>query len=289
MGEGRVIGLMPLDQRALWQPAAVATAKRAIYDGFRAAAETLPPGTVGVIADELTCSRVLRDAAARGFVTACAIGSIEDAGTEIGHGASAHARDCYATYWKAIVRYNPGGVALHNARQVARARRLFEDVMRPAGVPLMCDLVVAPTASQIERGIRAFERDLLPGLTAKAVTELLDGGVTPDAWVIEGFERPHEYEQVVSAAGRGGRCPRCFVRAAGHSEVTTGRRMAVGLSVAGVIGVVFGRHGFWEPAAEWISGRSTRSAAVTAVASHLRSWVARLGLPTVAGAQWFSD
>ena len=284
MGKGVVIGLLPLDQRASSQPAALETAKLAVYEGFRAAAETLPPGAVGIIADELTGAGVLRDAAARGFVTACAIGSIEDAATEIGHAASMHARDCTATYWKVIVRYNPGGVALHNARQLARARRLVEDVMRPAGVPLMCDLVVPPTASQIDRGIRAFERDFLPGLTARAVTELMEAGVTPDAWVIEAFERRQEYEHVVSAASRGGRNPRCVVRAAGYCDETTGRRMAVGLSVAGVVGVVLGRHGFWEPATEWVAGRSTRAAAVATVASHLRHWVARLAPATVAGA-----
>jgi len=274
--------MLPLDQHVSWQPAAVIAAKLAVYHGFRAAAESAPGCEVGIIADEESGRMILRDAAVRGFTTACAIGTIDDPRTDADAAAVAHARACSATYWKVGIHYNPDGPGLSKTRQVVRMRRFSELVLQPAGVPLMCDLVVPPTAAQIASGIWNFDRSLLPALTVRAMREMLDAGVEPDVWVIEGFDRRDAYERVVEAAARGARPAGCFVRAAGHGDETTRHRMAVGLSVTGIVGVILGRAPFWEPAVEWMGGRRTRATAVATVAARVRSWVEKLGDPAPA-------
>jgi len=262
--------LLPLDQRMPWPPGVVATAKKAIYEGFRQAAD----GAVveaGVIADEASGAAILRDAATHGYAAACAIGTIDDPTADIDD-AVLHARACGASDWIVVLHYNPDGRRSTNAWQAERARRLCAAARRDRHARILCDLVVPATKTQIERGVGAFDRDLLPELTARAISELVEAGVDPWAWVIQGFERRPDYLRVVRAAARGSHGGGCFIRAAGHSDETTRRLMATGLSVPGVVGLVLSRAAFWEPAAAWMSGRTTRAAVVATVASLFRTW-----------------
>jgi hypothetical protein len=68
----------------------------------------------------------------------------------------------------------------------------------------------------------------------------------------------------------------CLVRAAGHGSDSTRERMIAGLSVPGVRGIVLGPHRFWEPAASWVCGGTSRTAAVATVASEFQTWIAQL-------------
>jgi hypothetical protein len=158
---------------------------------------------------------------------------------------------------------------------VSRLRQLSAQLRQPFGPRLLCDLIVPPTHWQLAHGIQAFDRELLPELTGRAMAWLVDAGVTPDVWTIEGFEHPSAYERVLAIAARE-RNAGCLVRAAGHSDVTTFNLMAVGLATPGTRGVVLGPAPFWEPAVAWMMGRTTRSRAVAAVAEQFRSWVDRL-------------
>jgi hypothetical protein len=253
--------LLPIDQQLPWHPAAISAAKLAVYEAFRdgVAALGLVPGEAGLVADGESGAAILRDAASRGFITVCA--------------RRAHGVSCDALFWKAVVHYNPDGDAALNAEEAARARRLSGHLRRGPGPRLMCDVVVAPTRRQIEGGIRAYERHTLPALTRRAIVELLDAGADPAAWVVEGLERHGDYAAVVDAAAGAGRDAPCFVRAAGHGDGPTRERMSIGLSVPGMGGVVLPRAPFWEPIAEWMCGRTSRAAAVTAAASQFEAWV----------------
>jgi myo-inositol catabolism protein IolC len=270
--------LLPLTQQVPWHLAAISAAKWAVYDGFRAAIADagLSPGEAGVIADEHSGATIVRDAAARGLMTVCTAGRASDVGFD---GVGAHASTCEATYWKTVVSYNPEGDSASNGRQASRLSWIAERLRHRPRPRLMCDLVVPPTQVQLTSGIRTYGRRMLPGLTKRAIAQLLDAGVDPDVWVIEGFEREDEYREVVKTAARGGRPARSFVRAAGHSDSTTRDLMSVGLSVPGILGVVLPRAPFWESAVAWMSGRTTRAVAVATVRAQVRDWVSALEEP----------
>ena len=260
MTGGGAMYLVPLDQRPPWRPAAIAAAKQAVYEGVRAGVATigLPARSAGIIAGSPDAA-VLGDAAARGFVTVRTVGAADDG-------------ECDAPYWKVVVRYNPHGDAALNARQMRVVSRLAGDPTR-CHARMMCDLVVPPTQQQIACGVRAYGRDLLPGLTARAMTQLLECGVDPDVWVIEGFERAEDYMHVVATARAGTKMAGCLIRAAGHSSGTTQELMRIGLSVPGVEGVILPRASFWEPTAAWMFARTSRASAVSMVAAEFSGWV----------------
>lgn len=273
-----MIYLLRLDPHLPWQPAAVEAAKRAVYDGFRAAAETgAGPGQFGVIVDERS-TVILRDAIAHGFQTACSVGAVgsQDFDNKDPCGSAVHPVACAVSYWRVVVRFNPADEHGLASRQLEQLRRLSEALRPPSRPRLICDLVVPPTQWQLTHGIRVFDRELLPQLTSSALAWLLDAGVTPELWVIEGFEQQSDYQRVLDVATRNDHTIGCLVRAAGHSDATTLDLMTVGLSMPRIVGVVLGPAPFWEPVATWMMGRTTRSRAVAGVAEQFRSWVDRL-------------
>src|SRR5438445_9294881 len=92
------------------QTARITEAKQVIYDGFRAAvAGGVPIGHAGILVDEQFGSDILRDAAARGYLTAA---PAEKSGQkefdfEYGEEFARHIEAFHATFCKVLVRYNP--------------------------------------------------------------------------------------------------------------------------------------------------------------------------------------
>jgi myo-inositol catabolism protein IolC len=268
--------LLQLDQRAPWHLAAITAAKQVVYDGLLSAIDAgFPIGNAGIVADERSAGAILREAKSRGLTTVCAIGTSPDH-VDDRHAVATDSPPCDATYWRVVLRYNPDGDALLNAVDVLRVKRLAA-MLGPGPPSLMCELVVPPTGRQIRLGVRAYCRDMLPSLTERAVSELLDAGIEPQAWTIESCERRDDYLPIVAAIARGGRNAACWLRAAGHADMTTRALMATGLRAPGIVGAILARASFWEPAVAWMSGRLRRPAAVAAVAAVFQEWVNVLG------------
>jgi myo-inositol catabolism protein IolC len=269
--------LLRLDPHLPWQPAAVEAAKRAMYDGFRAAADGNPlRDQFGIIVDGRS-TMILRDAIEQGFRTVCTVDSVgSERDSDDSGECLVHPFACEATYWRVVVRFNPSDESGLTPRQLGRLQRLSAGLRRPFGPRLLCDLVVPPTEWQLMHGIRAFDRELLPELTSRAIAWLVDAGVAPELWAIEGLGHPADYERVVTIAMRHAHTVGCLIRAAGHSDATTFELMAVGQATPGICGVVLGPAPFWEPAIAWMTSRTTRSRAVGVVAEQFRSWVDRL-------------
>lgn len=110
----------------------VADSKQIIYEGFRQAlAGDVPKGCGGILVDEGFGADILRDAVARGYVTAL---SVEKSGSdefdfEYGAGFADHIRQFSPTFAKVLVRYNPQGDVVLNERQIAKLRKV-SDVCR---------------------------------------------------------------------------------------------------------------------------------------------------------------
>jgi 5-dehydro-2-deoxygluconokinase len=262
------------------QTAAIAAAKRIIYDGFKSAVGTgVPEEKAGILVDEQFGSAILRDAAAEGIVTAC---SAEKSGQdefdfEYGEDFARHIEDFGPSFCKVLVRYNPEGDRALNQRQAARLKRLSDDVGAKSRSRLMFELLVPAEKAQLDKlkgDKRAYDRELRPQLMVGAVQELQAAGVDPDVWKIEGLDLREDCERIVAAARAGGRDRvGCIILGRGEDDAKVREWLATAAGVAGFIGFAVGRTVFWDPVADWRAKKVTREAAVAEIARRYHEFV----------------
>ena len=287
-GYDRPLYLLPFDHRqsyisgmfhaipplTLDQHEAVTDSKRVIYDGFQEAlGRELPMASAGILIDEEFGAGILRDAAAKGYVTAL---STEKSGSdefefEYGTAFAAHIEAFEPTFAKVLVRYNPEGDAALNQRQTARLKQL-SDYCRATGQLFMFELLVPATEAQ--RGM-TYDLRMRPRLMRQAIRALQDAGVEPDIWKIEGLDRREDCERIVTTARRGNRGRvGCIVLGRGADEQKVAGWLETAASVPGFIGFAVGRTTFWDAVADYLAHRTTRQEAVSRIAQRYRAWAA---------------
>ncbi len=266
----------PLDAE---QHARVVDSKRLIWEGFCAALDQgVPAASAGILVDEEFGAEILREAAARGVVTAV---SVETSGSdefafEYGNAFGAHLDAVRPTFAKALVHYNVEGDAALNARQLDRLARL-SSWCRARELRLMFELLVSATKPQLAaaNGDPAkFDRGQRPELMIRAMVALQDGGVEPDVWKIEGLDQRADAERIVVTARRDGRTRvGCILLGRGADEAKVVEWLTTAATVPGFIGFAVGRTSFWDAVADFEAGRATRSDAAGRIASRFCEWV----------------
>ena len=121
------------------QTAEIAGAKQIIYDGFQAAlAGGAPAEKAGILVDEQFGAAILRDAKAKGIVTACPAekSGQDEFDFEYGEDFARHIEAFDPTFCKVLVRYNPEGDRALNQQQAARLKRLSDYLARREAQPL---------------------------------------------------------------------------------------------------------------------------------------------------------
>jgi myo-inositol catabolism protein IolC len=293
-GYDRALYILPFDHRGSFQKrmfgwnsplneaqtAAIAAAKRIIYDGFIAALSAgVPKEKAGILVDEQFGAAILRDAAADGIVTACPAekSGQDEFDFEYGEDFARHIEDCDPSFCKVLVRYNPEGDRALNRRQAARLKRLSDFLIAKNRSRLMFELLVPAEKAQLDKlkGDRqAYDRELRPQLMVGALEELQAAGVDPDIWKIEGLERREDCEKIVTAARAGGRDRvGCIVLGRGEDDAKVQEWLATAARVAGFIGFAVGRTVFWDPVADWRAKKVTRETAVGEIARRYREFV----------------
>jgi myo-inositol catabolism protein IolC len=261
-GYNRALYILPFDHRASFQKrmfgwnsplneaqtAAIAAAKRIIYDGFNAALSAgVPKEKAGILVDEQFGAAILRDAGAEGIVTACPAekSGQDEFDFEYGEDFTRHIEDFGPTFCKVLVRYSPEGDRALNRRQAARLKRLSDYLAAKNRSRLMFELLVPAEKAQLDRlkgDRKAYDRELRPQLMVGAIEELQAAGVDPDVWKVEGLERHEDCERIVAAARAGGRDRvGCIILGRGEDDAKVREWLATAAGVAGFIGFAVGR------------------------------------------------
>lgn len=258
----------------------VEDSKHLIYEGFLLAAENgIPKAAAGVLVDEAFGAAILRDARARGFVTAL---SVERSGSdefffEYGDDYAAHIEAFDPTFAKVLVRYNPEDDAAMNQRQAERLARLSDTCSRQRRA-LMFELLVPPTPAQLESvhgDKNVFDLRVRPALVVQAIGALQNAGVEAAVWKIEGLDRREDCERVVRGARAGGRDHvSCIVLGRGADDARVRAWLETAASVPGFIGFAVGRTTFFSAVADFESGAATRAEAARRIAAQYAGWVA---------------
>jgi myo-inositol catabolism protein IolC len=262
------------------QTAQIAAAKQVIYDGFEAAlAAGAPKEKAGILVDEQFGAAILRDAAAKGYTTACPAekSGQDEFDFEYGEDFGKHIEAFNPTFCKVLVRYNPEGDEALNRKQAARLKRLSDYLHSESHRLFMFELLVPAEKAQLERvngDKKAYDLEIRPGLMAQTIEQLQDAGVEADVWKIEGLDRREDCEEIVKVAHRKGRdTVGCIILGRGEDDKKVYEWLTTAAKVPGFIGFAVGRTVFWEPLVEWRDKKITREAAVTEIARRYRGFV----------------
>jgi myo-inositol catabolism protein IolC len=262
------------------QTAEIAGAKQVIYDGLLAAlAAGAPRRKAGILVDEQFGAAILRDAAAKGIITAC---PAEKSGQnefdfEYGEDFASHIEAFDPTFCKVLVRYNPEGDRALNRRQAARLERLSDFLAARGRSRFMFELLVPAEKAQLDRfkgNKKVYDLELRPRLMVEAIRELRDSGVDPDVWKVEGLDRREDCQAIVAAARAGRRDEvGCIILGRGEDHGKVRHWLATAAEVPGFIGFAVGRTDFWDPLVAWRMKKATREQAVAVIAARYLEFV----------------
>ncbi len=293
-GFDRPLYILPFDHRGSFQTklfgwksplsdaqtAEIAGAKQVIYDGFQSVlAAGVPAEKAGILVDEQFGAAILRDAAAKGIVTACPAekSGQDEFDFEYGEDFGRHIETFDPTFCKVLVRYNPQADHALNQKQAARLKRLSDFLAARNRSRFMFELLVPAQKAQLDKlkgDKKAYDLELRPGLMVEAIRELQDAGVDPDLWKIEGLDRPEDCRTIVAAARAGGRDHvGCIVLGRGEDERKVREWLGIAAQVPGFIGFAVGRTVFWDALVAWRAKTATREQAVAQIARRYREFV----------------
>jgi 5-dehydro-2-deoxygluconokinase len=262
------------------QTAQIAAAKQVIYEGMQeAVANGAPKEKAGILVDEQFGAAILRDAAAKGYMTACPAekSGQEEFDFEYGEDFAAHIEAFHPTFCKVLVRYNPEGDPALNRRQADRLKRLSNYLHSANRSLFMFELLVPAEKAQLEKvngDKKAYDREIRPQLMVETIEELQAAQVEPDVWKIEGLDRREDCEAMVKTARSGGRASvGCIILGRGEDDWKVREWLGTAASVPGFIGFAVGRTDFWDPLVAWRDKKMSRETAVTEIARHYREFV----------------
>jgi myo-inositol catabolism protein IolC len=258
----------------------IVTAKKFVYDGFKAAlAAGVPEDKAGILVDEQFGAATLGDAASKGYMTACPAEKSGDGefDFEYGEDFAKHIEALHPTFCKVQVRYNPEGDQDLNRRQAGRLKRLSDYLHGESRSLFLLELLMPPEKAQLKelKGDKdAYHSDVRPRLKLEAIQQLQDAQVEPDVWGIEGLDRREDCETVVSAARRGGREKvGCIILPDAGKQEKALEWMTTAAGVPGFIGFAAGRTIFWGPLSRWLARETAPKAAVAEIGQHYREFV----------------
>jgi len=287
LGYDKPLYILPFDHRGSFQTklfgwpgvltteqtSQIAASKQVIYDGFQAALRMgVPEAKAGILVDQQFGSAILEAARACHHTTACPAekSGQDEFDFEYGEDFAKHIEVMRPTFCKVLVRYNPEGDRVLNARQAAKLKRLSDYLHEKSDSRFMFELLVPPEKAQlalVDGDKKAFDLVLRPELMAAAIHELQDAGVEPDVWKIEGLDKQKDCERIVREARRNGREDvGCILLGRGEDDQKVRQWLAIASRVRGFIGFAVGRTSFWDALVNWRAKTITREDAVNDIA-----------------------
>jgi myo-inositol catabolism protein IolC len=258
----------------------IVTAKRFVYDGFKAAlAAGLPRDKAGILVDEHLGAAILTDAVAQGYVTACPAEKSGDGEFDFKYGEdfAKHIEAFHPTFCKVQIRYNPEGNPDLNRRQSVRLKRLSDYLHGESRSLFLLELLLPPEKEQLKelKGDKdAYHMEVRPRLKVEAIQQLQGAQVEPDVWGIEGLDRREDCEKVVAAARRGGRDKvGCIILPDTGKPEQTIEWLTTAAGVPGFIGFAAGPTIFWDPISRWLARKTAPKAAVLEIGQRFREFV----------------
>lgn len=189
-----------------------------------------------------------------------------------------HLEELEPDFAKVLIRYNPGGDRDLNARQRDKLLDVQQYCARE-GIGLIVELLVPPTDSQlcsVADGFHGYDIRLRPALGVEAIGELVDSGVDPDLWKLEGVSNQAEFAALADRARRfSQRFCGCLLLGRGSDAEAVMEWIHAAAPVEGYVGFAVGRTLWWDPLAQWLRGALSCEDAKLAIGTNYRALVDR--------------
>src|SRR5581483_9599294 len=221
------------------QHAMAREAKLVIVDGLLSAVGSgLPAGRPGVLVDDEYGVEAARRARAAGVAVAMPVEQSGRRELEFEHAPFYAAMEpLKPDYVKVLVLYNPNADAAMNRRQREKMLSVQEWAARNR-TGFMLELLVPPESAAPARP--DYDTALRPRLTLAAVKELIEAGLRPELWKLEGMGRRGEYAAIA-------------------------RWLKLAAPVPGFAGFAVGRTIWWQPLRAYFDGTMSRDEAVHSI------------------------
>ncbi len=260
------------------ESAKIIDAKRLIFEGATVAFDQGVNGA-GILVDEQFGADAAREAKAKGIMVALPVERSGQNEFDFEYGPDdfgAHITAMAPDFSKVLVRYNPEGDGVLNARQSMRLKTL-SDWLHANGRKFLFELLVPAEPHQLEAvggDAARYDGETRPGLMLIAIAELQQAGVEPDVWKIEGLDRREDCEAMSAQcrmAGRDGVV--CVVLGRGADNAAVDHWLQMGSGVPGYVGFAIGRSVWWEPLKGFVAGTTPRADAAAQIAANYRRFV----------------
>lgn len=247
-------------------------AKRLVWQGFLAAADTGLPDGAGILVDEEMGAAVAREAKERGVILSM---PVEKSGQDVfdfeyGDDFPAHLEAFSPDFAKVLVRWNPDDAA--DTRQVqgerlARLGRWLASTDRR----FLFELLVPASARQlaaVEGDQGRYDAEVRPGLMLEAIADIRERGVEPDVWKIEGIDDQDDCRRVAELITADGRDRvKAVVLGRGADDQRVEHWLRTGAPVPGYAGFAIGRSIWWDAVAAWRDAKASEAEAAETIAS----------------------
>ena len=260
------------DLRRLGHPATAAQRaelKNLIWQGVVAALPEVPARARAAILVDRGHHRILLEAGQARVAAAVALeasGSGELTPAAAPDELAADLRALDAGFGKILLRWHPADGAGRKRRQLALLQRLAELTLR-SGAGLLLELLVPPRPEDLA-GLSPGERwdeAVLPRRQHEAVAELLDAGVTPALWKLEGHPDAQAARALAELLGGCDPSTSVLVLGGGADVADLGRVFSGGAGIGLFGGFAVGRSIWWEPVARLCRGEISEDGARHAV------------------------
>jgi 5-dehydro-2-deoxygluconokinase len=255
------------------------TAKQIVWGGVKRALDLgAPKDSVGVLVDEEMGTTVAMEAKAMGVKLAM---PVEASGQpifdfEYGDQFGDHIEAFDPDFSKVLVRWNPADSDEDKSIQGERLKVLGE-WLHSKGRKYLFELLVPASKAQLDLvggDGYSYDTELRPHLTLGAIAEILEAGVEPDIWKIEGLDRGRSCELLSDLIRRDGREEVvAVVLGRGADDARVDHWLKTGAPVDGYSGFAIGRS-IWSPMiAAWNEGNVTIAEATEGIAANFRRFI----------------
>jgi len=255
-------------------------AKRLVWEGFKAAVDSgrAPAGSAGILVDEEMGTSIAREAREAGVPLAM---PIEKSGQnvfdfEYGDDFGSHLTAFDPSFAKVLVRWNPDDDAEIKQVQGERLKRLG-DWLHANDRKYLFELLVPASDRQmalVGGDAAAYDSHLRPTFMLEAIHEILEAGVEPDIWKIEGIDTVADSELISRLTRSGGReGVMSVVLGRGADDAKVDHWLRMGAPVDGYGGFAIGRSIWWAGVEGWKDGTMDRAAAVESIAANFGRFI----------------